>query len=39
MMDDDDGNDERETCSKKRLPSFFAWFLLLSASGTYFILV
>ena len=37
--DDDEDEDEYEPCSKKIMPSLFAWFLLISASSAYFTLV
>ena len=30
---------DNETCAKRVMPALFAWFLLISASSTYFTLV
>lgn len=34
-----DDDDEYEPCSKKIMPSLFAWFLLISSTSAYFTLV
>ncbi|RNA03640.1 palmitoyltransferase ZDHHC5 [Brachionus plicatilis] len=35
----DDPDDDYEPCSKKLLPSLFAWFILISSTSSYFTLV
>jgi hypothetical protein len=38
-VDDYYDDDEHEPCSKKIMPALFAWFVLISASSSYFTLV
>ncbi len=37
--DEYNDDDEHEPCSKRVMPALFAWFLLISASSSYFTLV